>query len=107
MKESPKIYSSNEKKEFNNNSTVYYSSNRSSNIKEEVDSKTILQKIPTSPERAPMRPRSLLSILLLFMFSSLFVSVITNTFQYVICGRTWKVCQDGDSPFVSKWASSF
>ena len=45
MKELPKIYRSNEKKEFNNNSTVYYSSNRSSNIKEEVDKKTIIQKI--------------------------------------------------------------
>lgn len=48
MKDLPKVFQNNIDKKFNNNSSVYYSSNdnRNLNTKEEVkDNRTILQKI--------------------------------------------------------------
>lgn len=47
MKDLPKVFQNNVDKKFNNNSSVYYSSNdnRSSNIEEVKDNRTILQKI--------------------------------------------------------------
>ena len=47
MKDLPKVFQNNVDKKFNNNSSVYYSSNdnRSLNIEEVKDNRTILQKI--------------------------------------------------------------
>lgn len=47
MKDLPKVFQNNVDKKFNNNSSVYYSSNdnRSPNTEEVKDNKTILQKI--------------------------------------------------------------
>ncbi len=47
MKDLPKVFQNNVDKKFNNNSSVYYSSNdnRSTNIEEVKDNRTILQKI--------------------------------------------------------------
>ncbi len=47
MKDLPKVFQNNVDKKFNNNSSVYYSSNdnRSLNTKEVKDNRTILQKI--------------------------------------------------------------
>lgn len=47
MKDLPKVFQNNVDKKFNNNSSVYYSSNdnRSSKIEEVKDNRTILQKI--------------------------------------------------------------
>lgn len=47
MKDLPKVFQNNVDKRFNNNSNVYYSSNdnRSLNIEEVKDNRTILQKI--------------------------------------------------------------
>ena len=47
MKDLPKVFQNNIDKKFNNNSSVYYSSNdnRNSNIEEVKDNRTILQKI--------------------------------------------------------------
>ena len=47
MKDLPKVFQNNVDKKFNNNSSVYYSSNdnRSLNTEEAKDNRTILQKI--------------------------------------------------------------
>lgn len=47
MKDLPKVFQNNVDKKFNNNSSVYYSSNdnRSLNAEEAKDNRTILQKI--------------------------------------------------------------
>lgn len=47
MKDLPKVFQNNVNKKFNNNSSVYYSSNdnRSLNTQEVKDNRTILQKI--------------------------------------------------------------
>ena len=47
MKDLPKVFQNNADKKFNNNSSVYYSSNdnRSLNTQEIKDNRTILQKI--------------------------------------------------------------
>ena len=45
MKDLPKVFRNNINKKFNNNDSVYYSSNRNATTEEVKDSRTILQKI--------------------------------------------------------------
>ena len=46
MKDLPKVFQTNTNKKFNNNKTIYYSSDRNYNIKqEEKNNKNIIQKI--------------------------------------------------------------